>query len=373
MSTVELEKLDFGIFPPEAHDYVFTTRRTSADVYRIESRRMLSYLVSPFEVDEDMSILESTRLLDVSPSTFDDDVLPTAFEPIAQQHHMFAGVSTRRSNGSLRAHKGMSIAILRFPSDSAAQAAADGFERILDDTAPERRPLTIPGHADAKGSARDSKGYLFQSSGPYVIVSSLTWPEPDHQAIAQTLASMLDQQVPKVVALKPTAPEDILDLPTNPEGILRLAVKSPKTSATDLSSQNAAFKGGVFDAAGARHFNVDAVRLENVLTETGVDLVAHVEGTLYRTRDLEAAFHLQSTLAELGELDHEIPGPPGISDARCVSRDQYDPVFDTRTECVIVRGRYVARLISWGAAGGRIDPLLYQRTAAQYAILAKVE
>lgn len=370
MTAVDLEKLDYGDFPNEPHDYVYTTSRTSADVYRIESRRMLSYLVSPFEVDKDMSLLESTRLLEVGRS-FDDEILPKAFEPVADQHHMFAGVSTRRSNGSLRAHKGMSIAILRFPSENAAQAAANDFDRVLGETAPDRKPLTIPGHSDAKASTREMKGYLFKNSGQYVIVSSVTWPKADPHSIAQTLAGLLDQQVPKVEALQPTRPNDILDLPTNPDGILRLAVKSAKTYATDLSAQNDAFEGSIFDVAGARHLDVDAARMEHVLTEAGVDLVAHIEGTLYRTRDLESAFHLQSALAQLGDLDQEVPGPPGIADARCVSRDEHHPVFDTNTECIIVHGRYVARIISWGRGGGRIDPLLYQRTAAQYAILSK--
>ncbi len=372
MAVVDLDKLDYGEFPKEPHDYVYATSRMDTDVYRIESRRMLSYLVSPYDVDKDMSLLESTRLLETGRS-FDDEILPKAFEPVANQHHMFAGVSTRRSNGSLRAHKAMSVAVLRFPSESAAQTAANDFDRVLAETAPDRKPLTVPGHNDVKASTRDTKGYLFKSSGHYVIVSSLTWPKADPHSIGQTLAGLLDQQVPKVEALQPTPPNDILDLPTNPDGILRLAVKSPKTYATDLSAQNDAFKGGIFDAAGARHLNVDAARMEHVLTEAGVDLVAHIEGTLYRTRDLESAFHLQSALAELGDLDQEVPSPPGIADARCVSRDQYDPVFDTKTECIIVHGRYVARLISWGMSGGRIDPLLYQRTAAQYAILSKVQ
>ncbi|TLF55407.1 DUF7373 family lipoprotein [Nocardia cyriacigeorgica] len=370
MTAVDLEKLDYGEFPNAPHDYVYATSRTSAEVYRIESRRMLSYLVSPYDVDKDMSLLESTRLLEGGQS-FDDEILPKAFEPVADRHHMFAGVSTRRSNGSLRAHKGMSIAILRFPSEASAQAAANDFDRVLGEIAPDRTSLTIPRHSDVKASTRDMKGYLFKHSGQYVIVSSVTWPKADPHVIAQTLAGLLDQQVPKVEALQPTRPNDILDLSTNPDGILRLTVKSAKTSATDLSAKNDAFEGAIFDAAGARHLNFDAARMEHVLTEAGVDLVAHIEGTLYRTRDLESAFHLQSALAELGDLDQEVPGPPGITDARCVSRDQYHPVFDTKTECIIVHGRYVAKLISWGMAGGRIDPQLYQRTAAQYAILSK--
>ncbi|MBF6290075.1 DUF7373 family lipoprotein [Nocardia cyriacigeorgica] len=373
MTPVQLDQLDYGDFIKEPSDYEPRTALMPADVFNIEARRMLDYLISPYQVDPVLQHLEHTKLLGQRGAIFSDSVtgiLPAAFEPIAKRNFFFTGVSTQRSNLSLRKRESLSVAIMRFGSDALAQSAANEFDAALGQMVPERKKLSIPGHDKVVASARDdSKGWAFAVGGPYVIVSSAVSSAGQPSALPERFAKLFDLQLKTLESLKPTPPNDILDLPQNPEGILRLPVK-PSMLATDSFSTSSDYVG-VYGTAGFSHFATDAKELGSAITDAGVDLIAHVDGTLFRTRDLEAAFKLQTALAALGKDDEEIPPPPGIADARCIKRDEPHPVFNSEFECVLVYDRYVAVLRS-GGMGTRLDPVLYRRTAAQLSILAQV-
>ncbi|WP_443678137.1 DUF7373 family lipoprotein [Nocardia australiensis] len=74
----------------------------------------------------------------------------------------------------------------------------------------------------------------------------------------------------------------------------------------------------------------------------GACSVAHNDGTIYRTRDLESAFRLQTALTTLGKDDDETAGPPGIVDTHCIKLDEPEPIRDSKFMCAMVYGRYVA-------------------------------
>ncbi|WP_280484300.1 DUF7373 family lipoprotein [Nocardia cyriacigeorgica] len=373
MTPVQLDQLDYGDFINAPSDYEPKTAPTPADVFNIEARRILDYLVSPYQIDPVLQHLEHTKLLGQRGSIFSDSVtgiLPAAFEPIAKRNSFFTGVSTQRSNLSLRSRESLSIAIMRFGSDALAKSAANEFDTALGHMVPERKKLSIPGHDAVVASARDdSKGWAFAVHGPYVIVSSAVSSTGKPNALPGRFAKLFDLQMKALESLEPTPPNNILDLPQNPEGILRLPVK-PSMLATDSFSASSDY-AGVYGTAGFSHFATDAKELGSAITDAGVDLIAHVDGTLFRTRNLEAAFKLQTALAALGKDDEEIPPPPGIADARCLKRDEPHPVFNSEFECILVHDRFVAVLRS-GGMGTRLDPVLYRRTAAQLSILAQV-
>ncbi|MGW4736710.1 DUF7373 family lipoprotein [Nocardia xishanensis] len=373
MTPVDLASLAVGPFPSAPVDYE-PKLETKVDVFAIESRRLFDYLVAPYEVHSEMSALDTTRIVSASSSVFSDSpllgALPERFGPIAERNQLIAGAVTTRSNRKLRAMRNMSIALLRFPSDESARSAATEFDRAMDELIPNRHPLDITGHANVLAStANDQKGYLFTTRGPMVIMSMSTVPLPDSTALATQLRKMLELQLERLAGYTPTPVDQILDLPLNPDGIMRL-VLPPLPAGSDDSARRVQ-PAGIYHAAAQLHFEPHAADLHAVMASASVDIVARNDTTVYRTRDLDSAFHLQRVLTARREDEQPFDSPPGIVDAQCLQRDT--DAFDQYYEyiCVLVRDRYVAVVGAEGLPGGLFDPSLYQRAAAQYSILAR--
>lgn len=372
MSAVDPKSLNIGPYPSAPQDYTLDGFDKD-DVFRIESRRMLGYLVLPYDVDSDVSHLVDTRLVEATTTNFDDGllgVLPGQYLPVVERNNFIAGVYTQRSNDSLRSIKNLAIAILRFPSDAAARTAAAELDRATDEFKPGRHPVAIDGYPDIRASSdNDKKGYVFLARGPFVLLSMITMPESDPKALGTQFKKMLDLQIPKLDSLVPTPVDDILDLPLNPDGIMRRTL--PPAKETREYSRDKYV--GIYDGIGQLHFDRNGPDLKRTLHEAGTDLVAQNQSTLYRTRDLAASFRLQNALAQLGTDDEAISSPPGLPDARCLQLDAPEPIFNSKYLCILVYDRYVAVLSSQGQGLGKFDPALYQATAAQYSILAKTQ
>ncbi|WP_431964535.1 DUF7373 family lipoprotein [Nocardia sp. bgisy134] len=371
MTPVDPASLTVGPFPSAPVDYE-PKLETKVDVFAIESRRLFSYLVAPYEVDSEMSALDTTRIVSAPGSVFSDSLgaLPAQFEPIAERNQLIAGVVTTRSNQKLRAMRNMSIALLRFPSEEAARSAATEFDRAMDELTLNRHALDITGHpAVLASTANDQKGYVFTARGPMVIMSMSTVPQPDPTALATQMRKMLDLQLERLSGFVPTPVDQILDLPLNPDGVMRLAL--PPLPAGGSPTSQRAQPVGVYDAMGQAHFEPRGAELKAALTTAGVDVVARNDATVYRTRDLDSAFRLQHALTDLQDDEQLFQSPPGITDAQCLQRDAdaFDPRYDYT--CVLVHGRYVAVVEADGLPGGPFDPSLYQRAAAQYSILSR--
>ncbi|MFX0580528.1 DUF7373 family lipoprotein [Nocardia nepalensis] len=372
MTTVDPKSLNIGPYPSAPQDYTIDGFEKD-DVFRIESRRMLSYLVLPYDVDSDVGHLVDTRLVEATTSIFDDGligVLPGQYLPVVERNHLIAGVYTQRSNDSLRSIKNLAISILRFPSDAAARTAAMELDQTTDQFKPGRHPVSIDGYPDIRASSdNDKKGYVFLAHGPFVLLSMVTMPESDPKALGTQFKKMLDLQLPKLDSLVPTPVDDILDLPLNPDGIMRRTL--PPTQETREYARDKYV--GVYEGIGQLHFERNGPDLKRTLQEAGTDLVAQNQSILYRTRDLAAAFRLQNALAKLGKDDETISSPTGLADARCLKLDESEPIFHSRYLCILVHERYVAVLGSGGQGIGQFDPALYQATAAQYSILAETQ
>ncbi|WP_433209272.1 DUF7373 family lipoprotein [Nocardia sp. CA-107356] len=372
MTAADLKSLNIGPYPPAPQDYTLDGFDKD-DVFRIESRRMLGYLVLPYDVDSEVSHLIDTRLVEATSSIFDDGligVLPGQYLPVVERNNFIAGVYTQRSNDSLRSIKNLAIALLRFPSDAAARTAAAELDRATDEFKPGRHPVSIDGYPNIQASSdNDKKGYVFLARGPFVLLSMVTVPESDPKALGAQFKKMLDLQLPELDGLVPTPVDDILDLPLNPDGIMRRTLP-PSKETRDYSRDKYV---GVYDGIGQLHFERNGPDLKRTLQEAGTDLVAQNQSTLYRTRDLAASFRLQNALAKLGTDDEEISSPPGLADARCLKLDESEPIFNSKYLCILVHDRYVAVLGSQGQGPGKFDTALYQATAAQYSILAKTQ
>ncbi|MFI7671056.1 hypothetical protein [Nocardia sp. NPDC049526] len=180
---------------------------------------------------------------------------------------------------------------------------------------------------------------------------------------------MLQLQDARLAELNPTPVDDILDLPLDTDRIMSLALRTAKGSpGIFLREENI----GIYSPAGQLHFERDAAVATIAFADAGVDLVGQNDGTVYRTRDLAAAFRLQTALTVLGRNDEEVADPAGVADARCIQLDEAEPIRNDKYLCAMVFGRYVAVIGANAAFSGNTpEAAFYQRAAAQYSILAK--
>ncbi|WP_067861445.1 DUF7373 family lipoprotein [Nocardia shimofusensis] len=369
IAPVDPTTLETGPYPtePAAYEPEFDDKE---QVFEIESRRMLGYLVPPFAFDPELSHLDRLGLVDTGEGLYGEGfnaVYPAEFKPVVDRHHLISGVMTTRSNDSVRALKNAVHSLLRFPSGAAAGAAASDFATAMHTLDPALRKIAVPGHDGIEiSTADDQKGYLFLARGAFVVLTKLTMPAPDANALAEQAAVLLDQQLERLESATATPVDEILDLPLDPDGIMRRTL--PRLEGEYLTSDE--FSGPLTPAA-QLHFERDGAAMSEVFANAGVDLVARNHATVYRTRDQQSSFRLHTALTRLDRDDEEIDPPPGLDDARCRVLAERDPVTDFTTVCVLLHDRYVAVVGSSESPDHGLDPGLYQRAAAQYSILAR--
>ncbi|MGW4123742.1 DUF7373 family lipoprotein [Nocardia sp. NPDC004711] len=368
MTPADFSKLIVGPYPSAPIEYA-PTYSVATDAYQIESRRMMTYLVGPDEIDPDVTYLGGARVLDTSDANFDDTdgPFPKAWQAVAQHNRMIAGAYIWRNNNSVRARKHITLAVMRFPTEQAARDAIDGFADAL--AAPGLHPIPIDGVDARASSITDAKGQVFAVHGVYGIVGHAVIPQADPAALGVRLRAMVQAQLARMADLTPTPLEDLPDLPINPDNILGLTLPNKyDTSDADQFGWN---YGGVYTPAGALHYERDGAAARTAFAAAGVDLVARNAATVYRTRDLAAAFGLQAALTTLGRDDDEFPNPPGITDAHCIQLDEPEPIRQYTYLCAVVYGRYVAVIGAEARFSGGAPASFPQRVSAQYSMLAK--
>ncbi|WP_433713557.1 DUF7373 family lipoprotein [Nocardia sp. CA-084685] len=368
LARVDVATLKTGAYAPEPTAYA-PDITSIPDLRLIEARRMLNYLIHPFEIDSEISETTNQTLMTNADSMISEKSFPELYRPVATDNNLLAGVYVSGTNGNLRTRKKLIISILRFPTDTAGRAAADQFDQLTNSN-PGRHPVAIPGHPDARASSADDKTVTsFIAHGPYVIVANAALPQPDQAMVASNIAKAIDLQTARLDQQRPVPLDDLLDLPTDPDNIMRRALpEAPDFSDPFIGKRDF----GYFEPSGELHFERNPIEVRKAFDESGVDLVGRRGAILYRARDLSGAFHLQSVLAKTGKNDEIIASPPGLPDVTCVKLDTRDDTRNYDQYCVVVYGRYAAVVIG-STFTGNLDPVLYQRAAAQYAILAKSE
>jgi hypothetical protein len=362
MAPVATTELDHGLFPTEPSTFEMEIS-TSADIYSLESRRMLGYLVSPYRVDPEFRYLQDTELIAAGTSPT-PNLLPAEFEPIAEKNFFVSGVVTARANNNPRTEKRLALAVLRFGNDDYARAAATEYNTAMDVLTPGRQRIDLTGYREAHaalGPSRD-RAQLFAATGPFVVVAAMSAPASESELVGEWFKKVLDLQFDALKGLTPTPPDDMLDLPTDPDGIMSMTLPSEFPGSAAFSDLLGAYSPSAY-----LHMEPDAEAIHDY-EAFGVDLVARNNATVYRTAGLSQAFALQTALTRPGRYDEEIDGPPGLGDARCVQRDYYTALFQTFF-CVVVYDRYVA-LVDDTGLGNLPSPELHQSLAAQYTILA---
>ncbi|WP_063824710.1 DUF7373 family lipoprotein [Nocardia pseudovaccinii] len=370
LTPVELRNLKTGALATEPSDYQLHLSDGKKDVRLIEARRMLNYLVHPFDVDSDLTDIGYTKLMADPYSMTADGALPEFYKPVTDKYDLIAGAYVSRTNGSLRSMKRLIMAILRFPTAADSTGAAAEFDRITREQR-ERHDIQITGYPDARASSPDDLTVTaFQSHGPYLILTNAALPQPNRDGLADRVKKAIDLQIAQLDRQQPIPLDDVLDLPIDPDGIMRRAAPRAK----DFSDP---FFGiadfGPYQPSGILHFQRNPIEVRKAMEDSGVDLVGRRAGTVYRTRDLAGAFRLQTALTKPGKDDEIVDPPPGLPDVRCLRLNATDSNRLFNSFCAIVYGRYVAVVESSTPSTTRVDLRLQERAAAQYSILAKSE
>ncbi len=369
MASVDVASLKTGAYKPEpsAYDPMIDT---PGELRAVEARRMLNYLVVPSDIDSDITELSGTELFTTPEMPFILETLPEKYRPVTVDNNLLIGVYVVRINKDLRSRKKLIISVLRFPTEAASRKAVEQFDQITN-ADPGRHTILVDGHADARtSSADDITAVSFMPHGSFVILVNAGVPQPNQTALAGVIGTTIDQQVARLAQFQPTPLDDILDLPMDQDGIMRRALPKAPGGGDPFYNDD---DFGPVQPAGQLHFERNPVEMKRALEESGVDLIGRRGGIVYRTRDLSAAFHLQSVLVKAGRNDEELEPPPGLPDARCVRIEFVDQVRHFDELCAVVRGRYVGVVVAKSRFNGRSDPALYNRAAAQYAILARSE
>ncbi|MBF6327473.1 DUF7373 family lipoprotein [Nocardia transvalensis] len=368
MTPVDINKLKTGSFTTQPT--TFKPRLVGTTEFRrIESRRMLGYLIHSFDVDPDITDWGPVKLITSSADLVSPDGIPSQYQPVGDKYQVLAGVYASRTNGDLRGRKKLIVSILRFPTEADSHGAAEEFDRITN-SEPGRHPIDIEGYPDARTrSSNDALSISTIARGPYMVLINVGIPKPDKSALANVVKKTIDLQFAKLDKLQPTPLDDILDLPTDPDGIMRRAAPVSKDALESTDQTDV----GPLDPDAELHYQRNPIEVKKAFEEGGVDLVGRRGGIVYRTRDLAAAFRLQSALSLAGKDDDILEPPPGLPDAKCLKYDSRDPNRSYNAQCVIVYGRYVAVVSDTIPAGKLIQTSLYERAAAQYAILEKAE
>ncbi|MFE6923339.1 hypothetical protein ACFVAV_20080 [Nocardia sp. NPDC057663] len=376
MTPVDLAALKTGATVTEPTTFELKYSDTAKTVRLIEGRRLLNVLIQSIDVDPELTMRVTTRVFADGTDMSKDDGLPEIFKAAVTDNNFIAGVTASRTNGSVRDTKGLHMSVLHFATAQDSKNAAAAMYQVGTTGENPRQPVTIPGYSDANGSSKDGTAVsAFQAHGPFVIGVSMSQETPDSAGLATKIKKALDLQTPALDKYRIIAPDDLLDLPLDPDGIMRRATgKSPSGDPYGMSYHEEDF--GTFEPSGILHFERNPAETRTAFEEAGVDLVGRRFSTVYRTRDVESAFKLQTVLAKRGKSDTELDPPPGIADAQCLRLEESDPNRAYNGICVLVYDRYVAVVMSLASvsrASLQVDPILQERTAAQYAILKKSE
>ncbi|MFI8976119.1 hypothetical protein ACIGO9_24745 [Nocardia asteroides] len=364
----DLTKLSLGAYSPEPYRYELSIVAKAKDVRDLEAKRMLNYIISAADIDPETDTLAAVETYTDPDGPFATPALPESLREPITNNNLLAGVYVARTDGDPRSPRRLILSALRFPTEVKANRASIEIAQAL--RKEDAQSIYIDGRPDVSAfSTNWSSGTAVVQRGVYAVVMSYGRADPDRDAVAANMTKAVNLQLTKLEGLNPTRWEDVLDTSVDPDQIMRRALASENPKFPFAAEPDF----GAFSPDGHLHFERNGSILQRAYTESGTDLVGRRFGIVYRTKDVAGSFHLQSALATRGKQDQEIPAPPYMTDARCIQLYEPDPVRKYDLMCAIIRGRYVGVVTANTKLGGRVDPVLYERAAAQYAILSKFE
>ncbi|WP_181700671.1 hypothetical protein [Nocardia sp. GTS18] len=368
---VDLDQIRTGPYLTEPTEYKAGDNSTTPGhewLRLMEGRRLLNYAIHPMDIDHELVVTGKTSIfIDVLDIPITLGLGENHKRILKDSKHFITGLTARKSNKSLRTPKEFEVGIFRFDSDTEAARSAHELHRATLESGP-RIEHALDSGAATHASVLDDKAIdVWQAHGTYVVMISARISFADSPQLESVAKQALQIQAASLDSQQPIPMDDVLDHPLDPGNLMRRAM--PREIGSWLEYEK---YFGLLQPSGMLHYERDPEGARKKYADTGVDMIARRATTVYRTRDLAAAFELQTFLAQPTKDDVALDPPPGIADAQCIRLDVKDPSRGYDAICAVVYDRYVAVVAEkMGNTSARADYSLQERTAAQYAILKK--
>jgi hypothetical protein len=281
---------------------------------------------------------------------------------VAGYRASYADTPALPDGGAPPSYVGLSILLLRFPSDAAAKEAASALELANWTDFGKTVAAPLPTHPEIAARYTPGTGALLLDTaiGPFVLRLTLEAPPDGIEKHIGELDAVIDKEQALLRDFEPTPVAEIPSLETDPDGQLARMVATDPTKPPPPSTTFA-----VYGSTGALRDQPPAIRKDRLYEKWGVDRFA-VSGTqhLYRLRDNQAAKDMAAELiSQSSGIEQEIESVPNVPDSRCFHSD--GPAEDAPG--------YTCRLVFdnvYTVVRANIASSVKEMTAAQYALLA---
>jgi hypothetical protein len=359
---VDLAKLDVGSFPTTPR--VVPSQPSSQEATLLEGIRMADAVADSSQFD---SMLLYGWRADPLPDTASlVPLLGEAGKGVLDEHGWLAGYRAgfadrpQPADGAPpEAYVGLSITLLRFPTDDAAHAAAAGLDATNWKDLAKTIAAPLPKHPEVIARYTPGNGAVLADTaiGPFVVHLMIDTPPEGVETHVGDLDPVIDAQRRLLQEFRPTPAEAIPALPRDPDGLLSRMVGTDPNHPTPVSARFA-----VYGATGAQHFQPPTFRKDKLYEKWGVDRLAVSNAQhLYRLRDHESALEvLAEFTAEASGREHAIDADANVPDERCFQVNSPSNAF----VCRIVFENFYTSVRADTATSAK------QKSAAQYALLA---
>ncbi len=357
----DLSGLEVGNYPTEPI-HVGTAGDKEAARYR-EGERLGDFVVLPFEADPAYSrmVVGTGGPVVLNRKDMQSLVINDTFDEVAAD--LTAGwVHTWATEDHPTTAQEMSIAVLMFPDAPTAERVAAGLEHDDFTFNTDNRPVQLPEYPYAKAHWRPGVASLgsWTNHDRYVVFVKFddNSNKTDLPDMVRRTESLLDLQMPLLDKFEPTPADQLENIELDPDGILSLALPKSEEVAAALGPSSA------FRGRGALHF-IGLSSLE-FLDKGEVSAIALAETVVIRSRSTQGAEALWELLRPDDTTDSQpIAAPTGIDGGVECFRRKVEEHQRPSSFCVLRTGKYFTHV-----EGAQIQDL-HQKTAAQYALLAR--
>ncbi|MEV6337467.1 hypothetical protein AB0M12_22440 [Nocardia vinacea] len=365
-STIDISKLDSGNYPIVPRD--IEAIRTAKTGPALEAIRIGNSTPLPLDVDGRYSFQRLTNT--------DRRVTPTSTPTIFSLSDQEVAESTDGliagwdSSGERRKRLSLgrqaNISLLRFSSAEQTEAAV----RRLADRQSENLTgdsVQVPGFPQARAKWSVGKKYLdawltHDTMALYLHIEDPLSEPAELAPLTDFAQKYFKKQFEMLATYSPTPADRFGSLPIDVDGLLSRTLPLEEKERIDKNYDNSM----VLPGQAALHFENLPGLTKAAFDDAGVDLVSFSSTRVFRARDAKSATRLLAAFADRDSDGYrKIDSPSNMPSAQCfdykdtkTTTSRYPPV------CFFAYDRYVARVT------GHNPQELYQRTAAQYKLLA---
>jgi len=353
----------------------------------VESTRMAEYVVGPWEIDASVTKPGAIGTGTMTAEFGVDNILGVSkdnvMQGIARAHGLVAGFGSYRSSGSRDSDLEIQNAVLMFPDDGQAAAAAAEFTAQFGPVVATPFPTypvqisvgtgTVPAVGVDYGTGASGVA-AYTAQGRFVLyqfVSAKATKLTKAPLRAQLLTSdLLSRQQSLIKSFVPTDPAKLADLPKDPSDDQLLS----KTITTPDRQQGVLI--GTWRPRAWLHFETDPVSMTTQFERAGVQWVTQRWGRVYQAPNADAAAQLLDATSALimKNPDVQMAGPvPGFPGARCFEhlRDYAQPdatvtwrILGWHYSCLARTDRFVFQVFADD------ETAVDQQISAQYRVLS---